>query len=85
MLNAVLSTVGIGVSVSSEHRGPSFAADCVDPYVGIARVLHALIILDAVEMTLGYSCMAGRNFSWMSQMKRAGLGKRRGRAMMDVL
>lgn len=24
-------------------------------------------------MTLGYSCMTGRNFSWISQMKMAGL------------
>lgn len=33
----------------------------------------AFIIFCAVAMTLGYSCMAGRNFSWISQMKMAGL------------
>ena len=36
--------------------------------MGMRRVVQARIIFWAVEITLGYSKIAGRNFSWISQM-----------------
>ena len=36
--------------------------------MGMRRVVQARIIFWAVEITLGYSKIAGRNFSWMSHM-----------------
>ena len=53
--------------------------------MGIERVLQARISFWAVEMTAGYWWMAGRNFSCISQMKRDGFRKRRGRAMMEAV
>lgn len=36
--------------------------------MGMRRVVQARIIFWAVDITFGYSKIAGRNFSWMSQM-----------------
>ena len=36
--------------------------------MGMRRVVQARIIFWAVDITLGYSKIAGRNFSWISHM-----------------
>ena len=36
--------------------------------MGMRRVVQARIIFWAVEITFGYSKIAGRNFSWISHM-----------------